>query len=92
MMEIAVRVLQGIIHNMYHSTEISMHQDYEFTVVVLVFLFCQQRCFKQKYNLTFLTLGFLGTELIVPTALRSKNYRLFWGLFLVKTIFLLNSR
>lgn len=89
-MEIAVRVLQGIIHNMYHNTEILMHQDYEFTVVVLMFLFCQQRYFKQKYNSTFLTLGFLGRELMVPTALTGKNYRLFLALFLVK--FLLTTR
>lgn len=78
MMEIAVRVLQGIIHN--HNTEISMHQNYEFIVVVLVSLFCQQRCFKQKYNMTFLTLGFLGRRLTVATALlKITDY--FWSCF-----------
>lgn len=45
-----------------------MHQDYEFIVVMVVFLFSQQRCFKQKYNITFLTLGFLGRELMEATA------------------------
>lgn len=64
-----------------------MHQDFEFTVVMLMYVFCQQRCFKQKYNMTFLTLQFLGRELMVATALTSKSYRLFLGLFLVNFLF-----